>query len=268
MKCEEIQSLLTDALYDELDSGTRLEFDHHLAGCTSCASSFARMQATLTIMKTRERSELSDAEWEAFSKNLQMKLAGPGQRSRVHRTLVVRPAIAWSYGIAALLLLAVGMYLGRTIFSERPLPTPTDAVSSIASGEPSSDSTTQLAMTYLERSRNLLIGVANLSSGNQSKVDLSRPQQVSRRLVEQGNVLAVALNKPDQQLLRQLVRDLQIILLQLANMETQSGVPVVEFVQKGMDEKSILLKINLEQMRAGTRPSSGESSQRRSAKNL
>ena len=99
-------------------------------------------------------------------------------------------------------------------------------------------------------------------------MDLTRHQKVSRELIEQGNILTVALNKPDQQLLRQLVQDLQIILLQLANVEVRPGVPAIELVKKGVNEKSILLKINLEEMRAATRQPSLEKSATKNNKSL
>ena len=266
INCEEIREQFAEALYGELSEDARAAFEAHLAGCVSCAKHYASMRETLSVMDKRTREELSQPEWDQFWQHLHGKLSSIGGVAPKPRLLIFRPMPAWAYGIAALLVLAVGMYLGKTFLSPNPVATPAELPVAVSTTTP--DTTTQQALAYLERSRNLLIGVANLSDEHSSVVDLSQPRQISRTLVDQGNVLAVALNKPDQQLLRQLIRDLQIILLQLANMESRPGVPVVEFIRKGIDEKSILLKINLEQMRSGSGSPSENSSRVRSGKNL
>lgn len=197
--------------------------------------------------------------------------------------VATRPA--WAYGAAAVLLLAFGIYMGRTFFggdgaTDAPSPdreTLTSASPSDTHDEqtgsverdgtgapagtgrpgrttervtPSADETNKDALAYLERSRNLLIGLTNLDAKQSAVIDLSRQRQVSRQLYDQGNVLTVALNRPSQQQLRQLVQNLQIILLQLTNMEVGKGTPAIELVRQGVDSKSILLKINLEAIRA------------------
>ena len=48
--------------------------------------------------------------------------------------------------------------------------------------------------------------------------------------------------------LYQLVSDLEVILLQIANLESQNDLPAVEMIRSGVDRRGILLKINLEEM--------------------
>jgi hypothetical protein len=66
----------------------------------------------------------------------------------------------------------------------------------------------------------------------------------------QASYLKSSLNRPDQQQMRQLIHDLEVILIQLANTEVKPGVPALELVRKGVYQKSILLKINVEELRA------------------
>jgi hypothetical protein len=220
--------------------------------------------------------EPDQAYWTGYWNALSAKLMEAKNSDRSHVPVDRwRPASmpGWAYGVAALLLVAIGIYAGKTIFSDRHTGSqsllqeqPTQTAASIPAS--TVDSTGEQALAYLERSRNLLIGITNLDETHHNAFGLSRHQEVSRELITQGSVLAASLNKPDQQLLRLLIQDLQIILLQLANVEVTPGVPAVQLVRKGVNEKSILLKINLEEMRAMIRKSSKQNPEAKQPNNL
>jgi hypothetical protein len=46
-----------------------------------------------------------------------------------------------------------------------------------------------------------------------------------------------------------LITDLELILLQIANLESEYNIPEIEMVKSGVDRRGILLKINIEEMR-------------------
>ncbi len=263
--CEITRSRFADALYGELDPEAQKKFTQHLESCSSCAGEFSKLQQTLSIMDERVRIEPETSDSERFWETLRPKLEPERQP-----TLIFRPAFrvpAWSYAVAAVLLVAVGIFIGRRYSSVTEPAAPAASVATSTVPAAVSDSTTRQALAYLERSRNLLLGVTNLDEQSAGSFDLASSRQASRKLIEQGNVLTVALNRPSQQLMRQLVQDLQIILLQLANIEVRPGVPAIELVKKGVDQKSILLKINLEEMRAmAGQPSKVASDKRHSEK--
>ena len=54
--------------------------------------------------------------------------------------------------------------------------------------------------------------------------------------------------------LRALIDDLEVILLQIANLEAEHDVPAIELVRSGVDRRGILLKIQVEQMRRTPAP--------------
>lgn len=330
MKCEEIKNLFAEALYDELDTGNKNEFDEHLTACENCRGEYAELRRTLRMMDQRTRVEPTGEEWKDFVERLEEKIgsgdkAGAGTdagkpgivtgdeqfvdypiaaddlpgRSRSRRPRIIgwipsfRPV--WGYGIAAAFLLAIGFFMGRLVFlgdgtnggngtpeftqmgpdnqtgmTETPAGnqggatgtqgTPEETRSSLpgksrspaptASSAQPVEATTREALDYLERSRNLLIGVTNLDESQSASLDLRRHQEVSRELYNKGNTLTVSLSRPSQQQLRQLVQQLQIILLQLSNAGVGDGRPAVEIVRQGIDSKSIIFKINLEAIRA------------------
>ena len=59
------------------------------------------------------------------------------------------------------------------------------------------------------------------------------------------------LDDPRQRRLRELVSDLELILMQIANLEADGDMGAVEFIRSSVNEKDVLLKINLEQLRIG-----------------
>jgi len=257
MTCERSRELFPEALYGELDPASQKEFTEHLGSCASCTTEFEALQATLQIMNRRSRPQPDPDFLESYWDRLNAMLPADEMKSQPAiaggRSFPRRPARvpAWALSMAAVLLIAIGIYLGRTYFGGPPPGVPQNDVQ-IANPIPrqGEDSTSDKAVAYLERSKNLLIGLTNLDEEHRSSLDLTRNREVSRELIQQANMLTVALNRPDQQQMRQLIQDLEVILLQLANIDVKPGVPAIELVQKGVDHRSILLKINLEEMRA------------------
>jgi len=259
MTHDDIRILFAGALYDELTADEKKEFDGHIAACPTCAAEFKQLQETLDIMDRRKRDEPDEAYWSGYWQQLSTKLGEPVKpRAKVFKLFPESIRVpAWAYGVAAMLLVFFGVYLGRNYFTPHDIvSTPAPGTQPLTAAAP--DTLNDQALAYLERSRNLLIGLVNQDPDSRSSVALVRQQQVSRQLIDQAGFLKVALNKPDQQLMRQLILDLEIILLQLANVEVKPGVPAIELVKKGVGQKSILLKINLEEMRASVKRSTSE----------
>lgn len=107
------------------------------------------------------------------------------------------------------------------------------------------------ARHYMDRSKVLLLGLVNFdpSADDPAALDLPRRQAAARRLVDEAAPLKDDLAAADEQRLRELVADLEVILLQIANLEAEHDVPAIEMVRSGVDRRALLLKINVEQMR-------------------
>jgi hypothetical protein len=162
----------------------------------------------------------------------------------------------WSYQVAAAAaLVVVGILIGRNIFSpQTPLTTaqrgPTEAALI-----PVSDPAVDRAHDYLERSKLLLLGLVNYDAENDDPyaLDLPRRKEISRELVTQAADIKGSLTGSGQARLRELIGDLEVILLQIANLEAEQDLEAVEFVQRGVEEKGIFLKIDLTQMARNAR---------------
>lgn len=242
MKCEDFKERILEALYDELSGKDLEEFSNHVMSCSKCAGLYSGMKTALHILERRQIPEMDPSFSAEFWDRIEPSLTSQ-ETGRIHPLFTRRLSVipSWAYGIAAVFLIAVGIYFGRTYFAPRPASLPDLRIVSIAN-----DTTTTQALAYLQRSKNFLLGVVNAPPDEEPVLDPDR----SRQLVDQANVLYTALNRPDQEQMRRLIDDLRIILLQLSNIEVRPGVPAVEMVQRSIDRKSIFLKINIEELRA------------------
>lgn len=259
MRCTECESLFPAALYEEIGGEQLQQFQEHLASCLQCSADYAELLAARRTMDERQRTEPPAEFWDQYWGRLAGKLESSdtaGVSATSHpwwRSWMFRSAAAASLMAAGII---VGWYYARhqaiptaSNMSEGPGVAPAPAPTAAAS---SSD---DRAMDYLRRSEVLLLGIVNHGASDtaSTSVELAREREVSRDLMAEAAVLKHDLDSPEQRRLRQLVSDLEIILLQIANLETQRDLPQIELVRSGVDRTGILLKINVEQMRMADR---------------
>ena len=244
--------LFVDALYGELSPEDRKSFDEHLADCNACAKEFQDLEGVAGVMSLRERDELGPEDWKAFWNVL---ASAAGARSAPHTgparkkwTLIGRPIPALRFGVVAILIFVIGVSVGR--FGLSPGDDTAEGRSPVGITPVESAALRDEAMGYLERSKILLLGVVNADEIVPERGQLSRQQEVSRVLVSEGGDLRAKLNRSGQQQLEELVADLEVLLLQIANLEIENDFPGLEIIRGGVDRKGILLKINVEQMKA------------------
>ena len=250
MTHRECRTMFVDALYAELGPRERNDFDRHLADCPDCMHEFSELRDLARTMNERKRHELTETEWKIFwnelSPNLGEKPAG-GWKSllrRLSRGLRTRPAIR--YALAGATLLLAGVLLGRVAF----MPGQDIEVQRLTQRLYDTEKIllNERAQNYLQRSKILLLGIMNSSSVTPSS--MSKEQDLSRSLIKEASGLRSELTDADQQRMRKLIGDLEVTLLQIANLRQQTDYPGVEIVRGGVERSGLLLKINLEQMRA------------------
>ncbi len=103
---------------------------------------------------------------------------------------------------------------------------------------------------YFERSRVVLIGVLNADTkelGDAPEL-LKQNGEASRVLVEEARDLNRDLSDPKDVRLLRLVNELEVILVQLANLEAEEDVPGLEIIRDGVRRRGVLLKIGIEEM--------------------
>jgi hypothetical protein len=255
--CRKYRSRFVEALYGELSGQQRRIFEAHLESCEKCRTAFSEMTAAGRFMERRVRPEPDSVFWNGYWDRLAGKTAeisrhnpaSESWRQRVRSRWHIDPI--WTFRIAgAAGLVLIGIFVGRLTYQSsrihRTFP--------LAKTEPASAEYAELnqrTQDYLQRSKVLLLGLMNFDPETEDTYMLNLPyqKQISQNLVQEADFLKDRLSMPDQSQLRSLVADLEVILLQIANLESQNNLSTIEMVQSGVDRRAILLKINLEEMR-------------------
>jgi hypothetical protein len=245
--CSKFEDQFVDALYGELK--IRDDFDAHLKGCAQCRALYQTMQKTLNVMDERVRPELSSEYWDRYDESLKNRLKAPQSKEK-GKVIFFQKIPGWALkAAAAFILVAVGILIGRYYMA----PPTQEFTKEITRQVPSIQRASLDPETkrFLERSEILLVGIVNLEPDEDStySTDLTAQKKMSRELIQQAPIIKANLKGPERRRLTQLVSDLELILLQIANLEAENDVPEIELVKSGVDRKGVLFKINVEQMR-------------------
>ena len=242
---------LIEALYGEIDAAEKERLDLHLRSCPDCASDYASLAATLKIMDKRERLDPGqgfwDGYWDRLSRRMLWESTGedlaPSLAARLFRPLARLPR--WSLQAAgAAALLAVGILVGSRIVRA---PEATRTATAVI--RPAPGAVVQ-AESFIDRSKVLLLGLVNYdpSGGDAYALDLDLKKSMSRGLAAEAPAIRNALNEKGQTRLRGLVADLEVILMQIANLEAGQDLEGVDLIKQGVDRNGIFLKIDLDRM--------------------
>ncbi len=266
-RCRHMRQRIAEALYGELSEDRRRELDAHLRSCRDCARLYQQMAATLDVMNARQATEPDEAFWTGYSERLAERFESQQQRQTLPRPgsflehLARYRHAAWRAGAVAALVL-VGVFLGRWIWTREP---PGGSVRQAAvppshRADPAEAVMEDRAQEYLQRSKVLLLALANFDPGTDDTMTLNLQSQrrISASLVQEAEYLKTALADPAQMRLRELVGDLEVILLQIANLEDEHDLEAVEMLQRGVNKQEVLLRIDLSKIlrRSPGRPSS------------
>jgi hypothetical protein len=258
-KCARCRGLAAGALYDDLSPEERASFEAHIAACASCAAEYRAMTETKTAFDRRERPDPGPEFWDGYWDRLEKRLdaepsPAPAARDARGRGVRLCPLFpAWAFRAAgAVALLVAGILIGRILL--RP-PAPRLARSSPAAAAPApgveqASAPAARARNYFDRSKLILLGLVNYDPAVSDTygLDLPRQKRLSRELVNEAASLKSDLKAPAQRRLRELVSDLETILVQIANLESANDLDGVELAKRGVEEKGIFLKINLTEM--------------------
>jgi len=257
ISCRTSKDRMIESLYGELGPTDKERFDEHLRSCPVCASEYSVLGATLRVMDRRERPdpgpEFWDGYWDRLSRRKVWEEAGEAPRTSLGARLVraLSGIPRWSYQVAgAAALLLIGILIGSRLI------TPPAPVSTASRGAVESGAVVQ-AGNFIERSKILLLGLVNYDAATEDAYafDLGRKKTMSRELAAEAPAIRGALNARGQKRLRDLVSDLEVIMMQIANLGSGQDVEGVELIKQGVDRRGIFLKIDLDRMGRDARSS-------------
>jgi hypothetical protein len=268
--CKKYQDMFVDVLYGELSSESKPGFEKHLQECASCRQEYEEMTATMDTMSQRIRpepgAEFFDGYWDRLAKRMDKERVVHTSKDKWWESLLPgRTGLfpRWAYqSVASILLVIVGIFLGRMFFAPgQGTDQPATVAQAVSQSYPQIN-VSQRAFDYIQRSKLIILAISNFDSQNQDPYTLDLPyqRQVSRELVQEASWLKNELSGRHHRRLQELVSDLEVILLQIANLEDESEISAIELVQDGVNSRGILFKIYLAdtaQFKDGSKAHSG-----------
>jgi len=269
--CRRCRSMFVEALYKELSQDCKEWFDIHLQACPECTEQYEKISATVGIMDKRSRTEPDQFYWDGYWERLTDRMETEEKAAsnvttwlqRFWQGINFQPS--WIYRVAtAVALIAIGVFIGKLYFG-RPVSQQVETIytANVPPTAVEKVSLQQRTDHYIERSKILLLGLINYDpdGGDTYALNLPYQKKISQDLVNEAGFLKEELTDPAQQQLRDLIEDLEIILLQIANLESEHDISGIELVKSGVDRRGILLKINLEEMQKNVAAPSGNADQ-------
>lgn len=253
--CKNYESWIAAKVFGDLGAADEQKLQAHLDDCAKCRAVMAEMQQALSVMGAPIRPVMPEHFWEGYWHRLVARMekderAAPEPafvpsrlwmwlRAQWHEHPLFVP-LARTAGILALLF--VGVLVGHYWWPQRGAP-------QITSSPPAQVQPVQArAEQWLERSKILLIGVVNEDFSDPAQADFSQQRQISRSLVTEARALRREISPAANRQLLQLMSQLELILLQIANLEAEHDLSAVELVRDGIARNGLLLKINIAEM--------------------
>jgi hypothetical protein len=252
MSCTHFNNLIVEVLSGVAAEGDRDRLMGHLDACPACTRAYLDLQNLVSAKRVHE--DPGETYWESYYARLNDRIAS--EQAPVSAP-TVRLLPRWSVNVAAVILvLFSGIWLERNVLRE-------------SSNEVHEHTAIQAALeerafSYLDRSKTLLLGVANFNPEEDNLADLNmdRRKVLASGLVQEAGLLQKDLSRAEEMRLARLISDLQVILLQIANMESEYDLPEIELVQNGVNRQAIFFKIEVESMREMIAPSKSAFAQR------
>lgn len=260
--CKKFQALFADALYGELPDDQKRHLEDHLRDCPGCRSEFAELSHTLKVMNKRIRPEPDPAFWDSYWNRLAARMQDENvleaHPKKPHRSMFPQRFFIprWAFqAAAAVVLIVAGIYIGKVMFSPSGSPE-TQFMASSQSSTPSliPAGLADRTQNYIERSKLMFLAIVNFDPQTDDPFILNLPhqQQVSQELIQEASYLKNELSDSRQRRLQELITDLEVILLQIANLESESDLEAIDLVKSGVESRGIFLKINLTDIRRST----------------
>lgn len=262
IRCKQCKDLFDEAFCQELNKEQKLFFENHLQECPKCRSEFKEANAMLNFMKKRVRKEPGPVFWDDYREKLHDRME---RENLLHTKSKKKQETFFQFfqsfnlsprwvvqAAAALVLVVIGIFIGREIFPPAKAPgTQLEPSPVLVSGYEPGTKLYQSTHNFIERSKVILLAMTNFDPKTEDSYILNLPyqQRISRELLRQARGLKNELDDLRQRQLTDLISDLEIILLQVANLDSDSDTSAIELVKNGVKIRGILFEIQLTDIR-------------------
>lgn len=258
----EIQLLLYEFNEGTLSGPEHQKVLSHLRSCAECSVELEAMRSVLSVVArpTTQPSEDQSTEfWQGFARVVENRIREERTPRRnvgnvltgVLDRMIVR---VWRPVAASTIVLTLALL--AFFFAQRgqnPEKTDVAAVPEVIAPVAPPENGGQVSR-YLRRSNALLIGLTNREIGDEEKIDLSAERELSRQLVREARSLQ---EQPLDAQSSQMVRNLERVLLEVANKNDLSTRSDFEMIRGGIRRENLLFKVRMAEQLHGSRGSLG-----------
>ncbi len=224
--CNEYKELLPLALYPDSDDREIEEVLKHIEECDSCRKELKELENMKLFIDQREKPLMSDDYWEEFSDKLDDKLDKEEEKSS-GKVITLKRTF---YPLTAAALVMFGIYIGQYMSVDRnqpPSPLPLAMADSNQKAE-----VTPAVSRHFDSLTPLLLECANY----QSKGDITLERKDVRSLLLENRILKQIVAKQNNMTEKQLLEELEIILMELSNSSPEEAGNIVK-------ESGIIMKM-------------------------
>jgi len=252
-ECKNSSHYLSKYFFSDISDEERNKIEAHIRNCEVCRPLFKSYKKTLELMDLRERPEPE----KPFLNNFWEHLADryPEFREKPKESfaeklkgvfssgvsLFAQPA--FSRGASAVALVVIGIFIGKYFFTGNDITLPAGP-----SGSVTVSPIVQQANNYLETSKIILVNILNLN-GEGAERDYSLEKETSNKLVKDARFIKANLGDSERERrIKELMEDLEVILLELSNLSEERSHEEIKFLSDGIKTKGILFKIRMYEM--------------------
>lgn len=235
INCKDFKKIVVDALYnyDELSETNKRLFHTHLTTCPACAGEYEEMAGVLALMDQHQKPEMGEEFWDSYYPRLMEKIKESEEKEKIKIKNKIwlwlkkwwknfrfdMQRLRWVlYPVAALLLVVIGMIIGRYLY----LPSvPGKGEELISSAFSSERKISPVVTEHFETLRPMLIDCANYNAqeaGSEKDLVLI-DKETLKKLTLQNLLLKRIAARGHDVVLTQLLEELELILLELSNTE-------------------------------------------------
>lgn len=273
-ECRKFEQYKEKYFTGELKDSEKEILSSHLSDCDSCRGELSEIDEVINMTESRESREPDSEFMENFWEKLEPQLDPPSKPNMLDQlTEKVRNAFSigfsYKYQLAAgFSILLIGIFIGRFFLPEEGGSFNAPGIN-VQKKHTLSNALQIKTENYIERSKILLLGLMNFdpASDDVETISLQRQKSISRELLTDATLIKAELENSAQVRLKELVGDLEVILLQIANLESEYDLTGIELVKNGVDKRGIFLKINVREMEM-SKASTVQSSKKESGKRI
>ena len=278
MTCRTCEMILSAQLEGEATASQWREAEQHMIQCRACAQCWEAFQASTRLLKVElARHEPSEALWEKIAVRIAVEpKASLWERwcaqwdSWTHHAWFGVPRLAYGAGLAIAMLtcfFALQWQKRPSAIVAQPQNAdnvgiaeqmPKEKVPRIEMGANDPLLHTRLAQNvaaHFEATRLVLLEVKN-NADTPQEFDVAEVRASSQRLLEQSLLLKTELREEKMALLRTTLEQLEIVLFDLANLETQPEPEEITSLRTAIQQGDLLIKIEIIDLEALTREKS------------